>query len=213
MSGMIGISLTGLSAFQAALDTTSNNIANANTPGYSRQNVNLVSRVGQGAGEVFIGSGTSVGSISRSYDGLLVGQLQSANTNVGRLEILDSLTGRVNLLLADPDTGLNTALQDFFGSVQDLSNDPTSLPTRQALIGQAEGLVNRFQNADAQLSGLSSEVNERLRQTITDINSLATSIADVNNKIATSGVDARPNDLLDLRGRLPPRSPARHARA
>ena len=202
MSGMIGISLTGLSAFQAALDTTSNNIANANTPGYSRQITNLVSRVGEGAGQVFVGAGTTVGSISRAYDSLLVGQLQTANTNVGRLETLDALTGRVNLLLADPDTGLNTALQDFFGSVQDLSNDPTSLPTRQALIGQAEGLVNRFQNADAQLSSLRSEVNERLRQTISDINNLATSIADVNNKISTSGVDALPNDLFDQRDRL-----------
>ncbi|MEM6512666.1 MAG: flagellar hook-associated protein FlgK [Pseudomonadota bacterium] len=202
MSGMIGISLTGLSAFQAALDTTSNNIANANTPGYSRQTANLVTRVGAGAGSVFIGAGTAVGSISRSYDSLLAGQLQTANTNVGRLETLDSLTGRVNLLLADPDTGLNTALQDFFGAVQDLSNDPTSLPTRQALIGQAEGLANRFQNADAQLSRLGSEVNERLQQTISDINNLATSIADVNNQIATSGVDALPNDLFDQRDRL-----------
>ncbi|MEM9333641.1 MAG: flagellar hook-associated protein FlgK [Pseudomonadota bacterium] len=202
MSGMIGISLTGLSAFQAALDTTSNNIANANTPGYSRQNVNLVSRVSQGAGQVFVGSGTAVGSIARSYDGLLVGQLQSANTNVGRLETLDSLTGRVNLLLADPDTGLNSALQDFFGAVQDLSNDPTSLPTRQALIGRAEGLANRFQNADAQLSGLSSEVNERLRDTISTINNLANAIADVNGQISTSGADALPNALFDQRDRL-----------
>jgi len=202
MTGLIGISLSGLSAFQTALDTTSNNIANANTPGYSRQSTNLVSRVGAGAGQVFIGNGTSVGSVSRVYDSLLVGQLQSANSSVGRLEILDDLTGRVNLLLADPDTGLNTALQDFFGAVQDLSNDPTSLPTRQALIGQAEGIVNRFLTADQQLAGLTSETNERIRQSIADINNLASSIADVNNRIATAGVNALPNDLLDQRDKL-----------
>ncbi|MDJ0917604.1 MAG: flagellar hook-associated protein FlgK [Woeseiaceae bacterium] len=200
--GILNISMTGLAAFQRALDVTSHNIANANTEGYSRQITTLASRIGTTAGEGTFGAGVKVSQIKRSYDGLVVRQLQGATTGVGRLEILDEMTNRVNSLLADPDTGLNSSLQTFFGSVQDLTNDPSSVPTRQAMIGQADGLAGRFRAVDDQLSSLNSEVNERVRQAVAEINGLAQSISDVNNKIATAGPDQNPNDLLDLRDRL-----------
>ncbi|MDJ0757815.1 MAG: flagellar hook-associated protein FlgK [Woeseiaceae bacterium] len=200
--GILNISMTGLAAFQRALDVTSHNIANANTEGYSRQITTLASRIGATAGDGTVGAGVRVSQIKRSYDGLVVRQLQGATTGVGRLEILDEMTNRVNSLLADPDTGLNSSLQTFFGSVQDLTNDPSSVPTRQAMIGQADGLAGRFRAVDNQLSSLNSEVNERVRQAVAEINGLAQSISDVNTKIATAGPDSDPNDLLDLRDRL-----------
>ena len=155
---MLSTSMTGLLAFQRALDVTSHNIANANTPGYSRQITDLSTRGSVGASDLFIGNGTKINEVRRSYDELLVRQWQTATTGVGRLEVLDAMTSRVNSLLADPDTGLNNSLLDFFGAVQDLGNDPTSVPTRQALIGQAEGLASRFKAADQQLASLGSEV-------------------------------------------------------
>lgn len=200
--GILNISMTGLAAFQRSLDVTSHNIANANTPGYSRQLTTLASRIGATSGDGTIGAGVGVSQIKRSYDGLLVRQLQDATTGVGRLSVLDEMTNRVNSLLADPDTGLNSSLQSFFGSVQDLTNDPSSVPTRQAMLGQAEGLASRFRAVDGQLSTINSEVNERLQQAVAEINGLAVSISDVNNKIATAGPDGNPNDLLDMRDRL-----------
>ena len=199
---ILNISMTGLAAFQRALDVTSHNIANANTEGYSRQITTLASRIGTTAGDGTVGAGVKVSQIKRSYDGLMVRQLQGATTGVGRLQILDEMTNRVNSLLADPNTGLNSSLQTFFGSVQDLTNDPSSVPTRQAMLGQADGLAARFRAVDDQMATLNSEVNERIRQAVAEINGLAQSIADVNTKIAVAGPDADPNDLLDLRDQL-----------
>ena len=200
--GILNISMTGLAAFQRALDVTSHNIANANTEGYSRQITTLASRIGLTAGDGTVGAGVKVSQIKRSYDGLMMRQLQGATTGVGRLQILDEMTNRVNSLLADPNTGLNSSLQTFFGSVQDLTNDPSSVPTRQAMLGQADGLAARFRAVDDQMASLNSEVNERIRQAVAEINGLAQSISDVNTKIATAGPDADPNDLLDLRDQL-----------
>lgn len=199
---ILNISMTGLAAFQRALDVTSHNIANANTEGYSRQITTLASRIGSTAGDGTVGAGVKVSQIKRSYDGLMMRQYQGATTGVGRLQILDEMTNRVNSLLADPNTGLNSSLQTFFGSVQDLTNDPSSIPTRQAMLGQADGLAARFRAVDDQMATLNSEVNERIRQAVAEINGLAQSISDVNTKIATAGPDADPNDLLDLRDQL-----------
>lgn len=189
-------------AFQRALETTSHNIANANTPGYSRQVVELSSRIGGGANNVYVGGGTQVSTIKRIYDTLLAEQVRTSTTGQARLDTLNSLASRIDVLLADADTGLGTGLQSFFNGVQDLANDPSSIPTRQALLGEAEGIASRFQSLDGRLGELDSEVNERLQLAVADINRLSSGIADVNDKIAVAGRGAQPNDLLDHRDRL-----------
>ena len=203
MAGLLNTSLTGMLAFQKALDITGHNIANANTPGYSRQVANFTARPGTGAGSGYIGSGTQIASIERMYDSMQTEQLQTSTTGYSRFNTLSNLSGRIDILLADSDTGLNSSLQSYFNSVQDLANDPSSIPTRQALIGEAEGLASRFQSLDNRLGELESEVNNRIELSVNDINRLASSIADVNQKIAlTNGSGSQPNDLLDERDNL-----------
>ncbi|MCH9695734.1 MAG: flagellar hook-associated protein FlgK [Gammaproteobacteria bacterium] len=203
MAGLLNTSLTGMLAFQKALDITGHNIANANTPGYSRQVANFTARPGTGSGNGYIGAGTQIASIERMYDAMQTEQLRTSTTGYSRLNTLSNLSGRVDILLADADTGLNSSLQSYFNSMQDLANDPSSIPTRQALLGEADGLASRFQALDGRLSELEAEVNNRIELSVNDINRLASSIADVNQKIAlTNGSGAQPNDLLDERDSL-----------
>lgn len=202
MPDLLNTALTGMLAFQRALDLTGHNIANANTPGYSRQVAEFTTRIGGGSGQNYIGGGTQINSIKRIYDALLVEQLRTAATGQARFSALDSLAGRVDSLLADADTGLNTGLQNFFNTMQDVANDPAELPIRQALLGEADAIANRFRSLDERLGTIESEVNQRLQLAVDDINRIANQIADVNEQISLAGVDARPNDLLDRRDAL-----------
>jgi len=202
MPDLLNTSLTGMLAFQRALDLTGHNIANANTPGYSRQVAEFTARIGGGSGSTYVGGGTQISTIKRMYDALLVEQLRISATGQARFSALNNLAGRVDSLLADADTGLNTGLQNFFNTMQDVANDPAEIPTRQALLGEADGIANRFRSLDQRLDTLENEVNERLTLAVDDINRIASQIADVNDKIAVAGVGARPNDLLDRRDAL-----------
>lgn len=203
MPEILNTSLTGMLAFQRALDVTSHNIANANTPGYSRQVANFTARVGSGAGSGYVGGGVQVSSIERMYDAMQVEQLRTSSTSFARFNTLNALTSRLDILLADPDTGLNSSMQSYFNALQDAANDPSSLPTRQALLGEAQGMTARFHTLDAQFDALDKEVNENIELAIDDINRLTSSIAAVNDRISLAqGGSGSPNDLLDERDNL-----------
>jgi flagellar hook-associated protein 1 FlgK len=191
-------------AFQRAIEMTGHNIANANTPGYSRQVAEFTTRDGQSMGNGYIGAGTQVSTIKRIYDQMLGEQLRTSTTGQARFAVLDSLATRIDNLLADPDTGLNTGLQGFFNSVQDLANDPASIPARQAMLGEAQGVVQRFTALQGRLTEIGREVNGRVGEAVAEINQLATAIADVNGRIvlAQGRTGQPPNDLLDRRDLL-----------
>jgi flagellar hook-associated protein 1 len=204
MPNIFATSVSGMIAFQRALATTGHNIANVNTPGYSRQVTEFSAREGQGVRNGYIGSGVQISSIKRVYDQILGSQLQTSTTSHARFESLNELSSRLDSLVANPETGLNAQLQSFFNSVQDIANDPASLPTRQALLGQADSLVLRFAEMDRQFDDLDSEINLRITAAVSDINQLATSIADLNDKIALGAAasGSPPNDLMDQRDLL-----------
>ena len=203
MPDLLNTSLTGMIAFQRALEVTSHNIANANTPGYNRQVAELSTRIGSGAGNLYIGGGVQVSEIRRVYDQLQGLQLQTSTTTFTRFSAINELAGRMDTLLADADTGLNASLQSFFNGLQDVANNPSSVPTRQALLGEATGLASRFQSLDRRLTELDSEVNNRIDLAVSDINTLAAGIADINSQISLASAGGRqPNDLLDQRDRL-----------
>lgn len=204
MPDLLNTSLTGMIAFQRALQVTGHNIANANTPGYSRQVAEFSSRIGDGSGAGYIGGGTQITTIKRIYDAMLGEQLRTSTTSHARFSMLSSLASRVDSLLADPQTGLSSSMQSFFNSVQDLANDPSSTPIRQALLGEADGIVQRFGALDRRLQEMDGEVNQRVRTAVEDINRLSASIADINDKIVLAqGRNGQPpNDLLDQRDRL-----------
>ncbi|MGB5352630.1 MAG: flagellar hook-associated protein FlgK [Woeseia sp.] len=204
MANLLSTSLSGMVAFQRALEMTGHNIANVNTEGYSRQVADFTTRPGQQTGVGFIGSGTQITTVKRIYDSILGSQLQSSTTSYARFAAMNDLSTRLDTLLADPSTGLNVQLQSFFNSVQDIANDPASLPTRQALLGEADGLVLRFAELDRQLGGMDSELNQRMSAAVSEINQITDSIARLNKQIVVGQAQAGqpPNDLLDQRDLL-----------
>ena len=204
MPDPLSTALSGMLAFQRAIETTGHNIANVNTEGYSRQRTEFATREGQGSATGYIGSGTRIVTVRRIYDDIIGQQLQASTTSHARFEAMNDLAARLDSLLADPATGLNAQLTSFFNGVQDIANDPASLPTRQALLGEADGLVLRFTQLDRQLSSMDAEVSQRLAAAVGEINQLASSIAELNEKITvgTARTGQPPNDLLDQRDLL-----------
>src|SRR5215510_8676931 len=186
MPDILQTGLSGLLAFQRALTTTGNNVANANTPGYSRQRVELVARQPQGYGFGYVGNGVDVTTIRRITDQLGINNLRASSSTLGQLDAFSSYATQIDNLLGDPNTGLASGLQGFFNAWQDVANDPASVPARQLLVSQAQTIADRFRTAAGRLDTIAKDVNSRIRADISDINSLATSIAQVNDDIVAA---------------------------
>ena len=201
--GMLGIGTSGLQAYQRALATTSHNISNATTEGYSRQRVELSARPPERAGNSFFGTGVQVSAVTRIADQFVESQLRTATSASQQFSVFHDYAKRVDSLLAEADSGLSPGLQRFFGAVQDVANDPTSNAARQVLLSEAESLVDRFRFLDQRLGEQRDLVNGQIASTVEEINRLADALARVNTDIVTAlGRGATPNDLLDQRDTL-----------
>ena len=203
MADVLNIGTSALLSLQRAISVTGQNIANVNTEGFSRQQVNFAALEPQFTPVGFLGNGVQISSITRSYNEFLVGDVRDRTSSAAFSQTLADLTGRIDGVLADPDTGLAPVLDEFFAAVQDVANNPGALPERQVLIAQGEILADRFQYLDGQLRSLNSESNARVEGAVRDINALATSIAEINDQIAQANtVGSAANDLLDSRDQL-----------
>ncbi|MBQ0748442.1 MAG: flagellar hook-associated protein FlgK [Marinobacter sp.] len=202
MAGLIGIGLTGILSQQSALNTTANNITNANTPGYSRQEVVFETQQGQRTGAGTIGKGVSVVDIRRLANEYLVQQVREDSTLTGEQQALNSELNRLDNLLGGESTGLNNALNNFFASLQNAAEDPASLPQRQLVLSEAQQVVNRFQALSQEFIQQRESVKTQMQQGVKDANTLLKSIADLNLAISESPGLAQgrmPNELLDQR--------------
>ena len=205
MVDVLNISLSGLQAAQRGLATTSNNIANASTEGYSRQRVDFSTRPSQFTGGGFLGTGVQANDVRRVYDSFLGEQVRSGTAGEARLDVFAELSGRVANVLGSSSGGLSQGLQSFFNSMQSLANDPSSTPVRQTVLGEADALARRIGALDSQLSTIASEIDGRINGSVSTINNLARAIADTNDQIASApgAADGRfSNQLLDQRDRL-----------
>ncbi len=202
MSSLLNIGLTGLNASQAYLNTTSHNIANAATPGYHRQSVTQQARDPQFFGGAFFGTGTQITGVKRAYSELLETQVLGADNRRAEYAAYNRFISQVDNVLADSDTGLTPALNEFFGALQSVSSNPTNVAARQALISSGETLVARFQTLDARIGEIAQGVETDMASTMVSINGYAGAIAELNQRIAVSqatGVGNAANDLLDQR--------------
>ena len=206
MSGILGTALSGLIAFQRSLDTTSHNIANVNTDGYSRQRAELATRPAEFTGAGYIGQGVNIATVSRSYDQFVTNQLTSSTTAFAETKTLSTLASQVDNIIANEATGLLPALKSFFNAVNEVANDPSSLPARQAVTSEAGSLTQQFNVLSSQFGGLRNQTNKQLQTTVDNINSYAESIAALNSKIVTdsgrTSGEQLPNDLIDQRDAL-----------
>lgn len=201
-SSILSVGQSALTAAQAGLTTTGHNIANANTPGYTRQLVVQASAGSQNSGFGFLGKGTSVVDVRRVYNELLAGQVRSAQSSQTQVETYYTQISRINNQLADTTAGLSPVLQDFFKGVQDLASNPNAAASRQSALSSAEALAARFQSLDGQLKEVESSVNAQIETSITSINVYAQQIAKLNDAIEKAqgtGEGKVSNDLLDQR--------------
>lgn len=200
MSVLLNNSLSALLTARAGIATVSHNIANVNTDGFSRQRVNQAARQPQYNGAGYIGIGVSVVDIDRIYDSFLVEQTRVAASNETYLSTFHDLATRVDQLFGNEAAGLSGATSDFFDAVDALARDPSSLPARQTVISQAQVLAERFATLDRQLGTTEDEVDSRLYSSVAKVNSLAESIARVNDQITS--FPGTPADLQDQRDNL-----------
>jgi flagellar hook-associated protein 1 len=148
LSDLFGISLTALQAFRTAIAVTSNNIANANTPGYADESVQLTSAVPQGGASTPIGGGVDVAGIARAYSQVSENQYSTTQSGLGQLNSLQTYTNQIDNIIGTTAGGLTGALQNYYNGWSTVANDPTSTPARQALIGQAQSVANSIQNTN-----------------------------------------------------------------
>jgi flagellar hook-associated protein 1 FlgK len=203
-TGIFSIGVSGLSAAQLGLLATEHNVVNANTPGYTRQATVQATNVAINTGAGSIGQGVHVQTVKRMYDQFLSGQVNSAQSQVSELDSYYAQISQIDIMLADPEAGLSPSLQDFFSGVQQVASNPSLLPARQSMIASAQTLATRFHNIDSRLSELKAQVNDRIANAVTEINTFAAQIADINQRIVVSeGSYGQPaNDLLDQRDLL-----------
>ncbi|MCL2021942.1 MAG: flagellar hook-associated protein FlgK [Betaproteobacteria bacterium] len=200
---LMSTGITALNTAQIGLATTQHNIANVNTPGYSRQSAMQATNFATITGVGSIGQGVHVNTILRSYNDILTKQLQDAQSRSSELDAYYSMISRIDNLLADSTSGLSPMLAGFFSAVQDVAANPAMVSARQAMVSAAEALVTRFQTLENRLFQLYDETNSQLESAIAEINAYSGQIAELNRQIvAQHGTGHPPNDLLDQRDQL-----------
>jgi hypothetical protein len=203
MSDMLGISSNAIGAYQRALSTVSNNIANVNTEGYSRQDVVLKDSAPTKAANNFFGTGVALDAVKRQFDAFAESNLRSSTSDLSSQKPMVDYTKRVMDIMGDKSVGLSSALDDFFAAANALSADPASTVLRSTFLRSADGLSSRFGELSGQLSLVGTETTQALESTATQINTLTDQIALVNQHMANSAtLEGQPAELLDRRDLL-----------
>ena len=200
MASLINIGMSGLNASQGALATVGNNIANANTSGYSRQQIVQGSAGSQQVGGVFIGTGTTLADVRRVYNSYLDAQLQTTTSLNGDAQAYLDQIGSVDKLLSDKSTGISAVLSSFFSSLQTAAGAPGDVSPRQLLLTNAQALSNRFNSISSQLNQQNEGINTQLDSLTSMVNQHTATIASLNKQIAQATTAGNtPNNLLDAR--------------
>ncbi len=201
MANLFGIAVSGLYVAQQNLTTTSHNITNANTDGYNRQRVEQEARTPIRLGDNYVGTGTVVSEINRYYSEALVNSLRDTTSEYEKLNAYQEMTSRLDGILADESAGLSPAMLKFFDSMQDLSNDPSSISARQVVISTGESLAGTMKFIDDRMNDMYQDIDRDLEAEVAEANELAQTVADLNKQITVVGnlPGSFPNDLLDRR--------------
>ena len=203
MSGLLNIASRALTANQTVLQTVGHNIANVNTVGYSRQNAVLQTNDGQYTGVGYIGKGVEVLTIQRNYSSFLTNQATLASAvSAGDSARADKLNQLQNLFPGGANA-LGAAVSDMLNAFSDVASTPTDLTARTVALARVSETAARLSGTAQALDELQTGVETELAQKIGSINTITSSIARVNEKIARAqGGGQPPNDLLDQRDQL-----------
>lgn len=183
LTGIMYMAEQSLQANQGALDVTSNNIANANTPEYSREQAVLSEATPEQDGSISYGDGVELQQVQSIRDQVLELQIAEQTQQQSSSQAQYNALQQVQGLFSDPTQGLSTDFTAFFNSINQLSTDPSNIPQRQAVLTAAQNLANDFQQTESSLNTIQSGLDQSVTQTVSQINDLTTQIAQVNGQV------------------------------
>ncbi len=203
MSDLLSIGGSAVAAYQRALGTVSNNIANLTTVGYSRQEVDLAAGAPQAIGPINVGTGVQIAGVKRQYDQFVEGTLRNAYSGLNTQGPLVQYANRIVDVMGSESVGFASALDQFFASAQALSGDPASIDLRGQFLRDAGGVANRLRELSSQLSTIDDDSKGEIQADIAKLNTLSQQLAYVNTQLLKNPtVDAQPPELLDQRDSL-----------
>lgn len=187
-------------ASESALQTSSNNVSNENTPGYVRETANLAVNQSMPTSYGSLGAGVNVVSIGRNFSSYAQTQLMNAaslsSATSGQTQTLNQLSSLFPV--SSGQSGLNSAISSFYAAFQTLSTNPSSIPDRQSVLSQAQSLTAQYQNAMNIIGATQTGLVQQMQQSVSTINGLSAQLAGINKSIlATPHGTPVPNSLLD----------------
>ena len=203
MSGagmVLSVAKEALLAQRGAIDIVSHNIANVNTPGYSKQTAILSAIAGSPyTGKVF-GRGVSLDEILRNTDSFVENRLRERRSELSSMQEKEIYMSTIEGLFSEnTENGLSTQLVDFWNAWYDLSNNPAGIPEREIIYERGVLLSQAFQSLSTDLTSMQQEINHTLSSTLENINELTGKIAQLNEQIVGMQVMGEANDLKDRR--------------
>jgi flagellar hook-associated protein FlgK len=203
MTDLVSIAGSAVAAYQRALGTVANNIANVDSAGYTRQEAGLIENAPRSYGTSYLGTGVNVTGIKRLYDAFIENSLRNANTELGAQGPLVNYANRVVDIMGNEEVGLLSAFDQFFDSARQLATDSSSIILRAQFISKAEALASRFQGLNTQLNLVAQETAEALRSETDSLNSLGEQLAMVNAQLGkTQIIERQPPAIMDQRDEI-----------
>lgn len=204
ISNVLNIAKEALVAHQVAIGVTGNNVANVNTPGYTRQTVGLSPRESTSSNAGFIGNGVEAVSIERQYDRFMVQRLVSQESNLNNLEAQHQSMRVVETVFNEaPGMAVNELLSEFWAGWQELSNNPEFISSRESIVQQSHLISEQLHIMAAEIAQSKDDISANLDAAILDVNTLTSQIADLNIQISSSENDIhKQNALRDQRDEL-----------
>ena len=185
MSDLLGIASTAVSAYQRALSTVSNNIANANTVGYSEQTSDLEANAPQRLATTYMGTGVTYNAVTRQSDVFAQNNVRSSNSDLAAETPMVDYANQVINIMGDKSIGLSSALDQFFTDTNALSSDPASGDARNTFLSSLGGVAARFSEVSTQLDTVGNDAQTALQSASDQVNTLTTQLALINGQLTS----------------------------
>lgn len=205
MSDFISLytAFSGLTAAQAGINTASHNVANASTIGYTRQRVDLASRMPYHARYGVVGQGVDIQQIARARVAGLDNQVRNSVAAQGRLDVLANLLAGTEALMAEPDAGITASMSGLWAAFDELALDPPNHAARRNVISALSELTTNIRNVSEKWDIEAKSASTNLAHYVDETNAILLDVAELNRQIlSASNFDGTPNDLLDRRDLL-----------
>jgi len=200
MSDFLSIGASAVNVYRQAIATTSNNIANVNTEGYSKQGVNVGESYPTQIASYFIGTGSTVNSIQRSYDEFVERSLRGGASDLQATTPFIEYTNRIVDIMGSETANLTNAIEAFFNASRSLSVDPGSIPLRNEVLSSGQALASRFNTLSTQIDAVGTESRDRLGAALEEVNNLAGQLLSINKQLGRNSEKSKqPPQLMDQR--------------